>query len=94
MRRACAVAACTLPTDGCAALPLVENDSSATRGPHAEQMPREPRGGNGDVGELLHVRIGNHAAIGHEQHAVFADARVLDLHDHAARYRGDVRARP
>ena len=56
-------------------------------------MPREPRGGNGDVGELIHRRIGNHAAIRHEHHAVFADARVLDFHDHAARSRVDVRRR-
>ena len=30
--RASAVAACTLPMDGCVALPLVENDSKPTRG--------------------------------------------------------------
>ncbi len=78
--------------DGCAALlPLVENESIATRGRTPEHVPREPRGGNGDVRKLVHVRFGDHAAVGHEQHAALADARVLDLHDHAARNRGDVR---
>ena len=86
-----AVAACTLPTDGCVALPLVENDSKRHARPDAEQVPRQLRGGDRDVGQLLHGRIGNDAAIGHEQHAVLAEARVLDLHDHAARRRGDVR---
>ena len=54
-------------------------------------MARQPRGRHRNIGELIHVRIGNDAAVGHEQHAVFADARVLNFHDHATRHGGDVR---
>ncbi len=57
--------------------------------PHAEHVARKLRGGNGDVGQLIHGRFGNDAAIGHEQHAVLAEARVLDFHHHATRRRGD-----
>ena len=64
---------------------------AAPRAAHAEHVPREPRRGNRDVRELIHGRLGNDAAVGHEQHALFADARVLDLHHHAARNGADVR---
>ena len=59
--------------------------------PDPQHMPGEPRGGNGNVRKLLDVRFGNHAAVGHEQNAVLADARIFDLHDHAARNGSDVR---
>ena len=69
---ASAVAACTLPMDGCVALPLVEYESNATRG-RVQKTMRQFGRGNGDVGKLLHGRVGNDAAIGQEHHAVFAD---------------------
>ncbi len=60
---------------------------------YAEHMPRKPCRGDGDVRKLVHRRVGNHAAIGHEQNAILTDARVLDLHHHAARRGFDVRCR-
>ena len=57
----------------------------------AEQVSRKLRRGHGNVGKLFHIRLGNHAAVREEHHALFAEARVLDFHDHAARRGGGLR---
>ena len=50
----------------------------------AEQLPREFCGRDGDIGKLVHGWVRNNTAIGHEHDTVFAEARVLNLHHHAA----------
>ena len=52
-----------------------------------EELPREKAAGHGDVGELVHGRLGDDAAIRHEHRALVAEARVLDFQHHAARRR-------
>ncbi len=49
----------------------------------AQQLAREPGGGDRDFRELVDGRFGNDAAVGQEHHARFAEAGVLHLHDHA-----------
>src|SRR5581483_12157261 len=46
-------------------------------------LAREPGGGNRNVRKLIHGGFRNDAAISHEQQAAFAEAGVLDFHDHA-----------
>src|SRR5581483_11804706 len=56
--------------------------------PRAENLPGQLRRRNGDIRELVDGRFGNDAAIRHEEQSALAEARVLDLHDHATRGRG------
>src|SRR5581483_7521630 len=51
--------------------------------PGADDLAREPGGGNRNVRKLIHGGFRNDAAISHEQQAAFAEAGVLDFHDHA-----------
>ena len=46
-------------------------------------MPGKLRRGDGDIRELLDRRLFDDVAVGHEQHAILAEARVLDLHHQA-----------
>src|SRR5487761_2620267 len=59
--------------------------------PEAEQMPGELRRADGDVRQLLHRGVRHHAAVGQEEQAVLADARILELHHRATGGGDDVR---
>ena len=80
--------------EGWVALPLVEKESRATRG----RVPRRRRASWAVETAMSEscstVGFGDDAAIGHEEHALVAEAGVLDLHDHATGggggFRGDL----
>ena len=59
--------------------------------PGSQEQARQLRGRDGNVAKLLHIRFGDDAAIGHEQHALLPEARVLHLHHHATGSRGGFR---
>src|ERR1035438_7623823 len=54
-------------------------------------MPGKLRGGDGDVGKLFDRGGFDHVAVGQEENAVLAEARVFDLQHHATAKRADVR---
>src|ERR1035441_6006027 len=54
-------------------------------------MPGKLRGGDGDVGKLFDRGVFDHVAVGQEENAVLAEARVFDLQHHATAKRADVR---
>src|ERR1039458_2352626 len=58
---------------------------------HAEQMPGKLRGGDGDVGKLFDGGVFDYVAVGQEENAVLAKARVFHLQHHATAKRADVR---
>ncbi len=66
---------------GSAALGGEGEHGDARRG--AEEVAGEAGGFDGDVGELLDGGVGDDAAVGQDEDAVFADPSVFDLQDHA-----------
>ena len=56
-----------------------------------KQLPGELGGGDGDIGELFRGWFRNDAAIGHKEHAVFAELRILHFQDLATRSGGALR---